>query len=138
MKRYELFEHTADIGVRAYGRSLQEVFENAGFGLFEVIADLKNVQPKERFEIQLEEENKEELFVSWLRELLYKFSTEQIIFNNFVIRDLSDNKLFAFAWGEKLDNKKHTLKTEVKAVTYHGLKIEKINTGWQAEVIFDV
>ena len=138
MKKYDLLEHTADIGIKAYGRSLQELFENASFGLFEIIADLENVKPKERFEINLDEENKEELFVAWLRELLYKFSTNQILFNNFVIRELTDTKLNAFAWGEKMDKSKHNIKAEVKAVTYHGLKLEKSQTGWQTEVIFDV
>lgn len=138
MKKYDLIEHTADIGIKAYGRSLQELFENAAFGLFEIIADLENVKPKERFEITLDEENKEELFVAWLRELLYKFSTNQILFNNFVIRELTDTKLNAFAWGEKMDKSKHNIKAEVKAVTYHGLKLEKSQTGWQTEVIFDV
>ena len=138
MKKYDLIEHTADIGIKAYGRSLQELFENAAFGLFEIIADLENVKPKERFEITLDEENKEELFVAWLRELLYKFSTNQILFNNFVIRELSDTKLNAFAWGEKMDKTRHNIKAEVEAVTYHGLKLEKSPTGWQIEVIFDV
>jgi SHS2 domain-containing protein len=138
MKRYDLIEHTADIGIRAYGRSLQELFENAAFGLFEIIADLENVKPKERFEITLDEENREELFVAWLRELLYKFNTDQILFNNFVIRELTDTKLNAFAWGEKFDKKRHNIKDEVKAITYHGLKLEKSNSNWQVEVIFDV
>lgn len=138
MKKYDLLEHTADIGIKAYGRSLQELFENSAFGLFEIISDLENVKPKERFEITLDEQNREELFVAWLRELLYKFSTSEILFNNFVIRDLTDTKLNAFVWGEKLDKTKHNIKTEVKAVTYHGLKLEKSQTGWQAEVIFDV
>ncbi len=138
MKRYEIIDHTADIGLRAYGRDLNQLFINAAYGMFEIMADLKNVRPKESLKIKQEAPNIEELFLLWLSELLYQSNSKKIIFKEFLIDKLTENSISAKAQGEKLDFKRHRLKTEIKAVTYHQLKVEKVKDYWQAEVIFDV
>ncbi|UCB57319.1 MAG: archease [Candidatus Omnitrophota bacterium] len=138
MKQYEIIDHTADIGLRAYGKDLKQLFINVARGMFDILAELKNVQAKDKAEIKLEAPNIEELFLSWLRELLYQYNSRGIIFKEFLIDKLSDNSISASAGGEKVDLKRHRLKTEIKAVTYHQLKVQKVKGVWQGEVIFDV
>ena len=138
MKRYEIIDHTADIGLRAYGRDLKQLFANAACGMFGILADLKNVRAKESLEIKLKAPNIEELFLSWLSELLYQYNSKGIIFKEFLIDKLDERSVSAQARGERLDLKRHRLKAEIKAVTYHELKVQKVKDTWQAEVIFDV
>jgi SHS2 domain-containing protein len=138
MKRYEVIDHTADIGIKVYGKELKDLFFNAAYGMFSLIADLKNVQAKEPLNIKLKAPNIEELFLSWLSELLYQFNSKNIIFKEFIINKLSEEMISAQAKGEKLNLKKHHLKAEIKAVTYYELKVQKFKNYWQGEVIFDV
>jgi len=138
MKRYELIDHTADIGLRAYGKDLKQLFANAAYGMFEILADLKNVRAKETQKIEMKAPNIEELFLSWLSELLYQYNSKEIVFKEFLIDKLDERSISAQARGEKVDLKRHRLKTEIKAVTYHELKVRKVKDIWQAEVIFDV
>jgi len=138
MKRYEIIDHTADVGLRAYGKDLKTLFTNAATGMFSILADLKNVHPKRSLKIKVEAPNIEELFLSWLSELLYQYESKKIIFKEFFVDELSQNSISARAQGEKLDLHRHRLKTEIKAVTYHQLKVEKVKNHWQGEVIFDI
>ena len=138
MKKYEIIDHTADIGLRAFGKDLGELFENSASGMFEIIADLKNVKPKTHLTIEVGALNREELLVNWLRELLYQYNTQEILFKKFEIEKITDNRINAKAWGEKLDSQRHNLKTEIKAVTYYDLKIKKEEEGWSSQVIFDI
>ena len=138
MKRYEQFPHTADIGIRAYGKDVKELFVNTAFAMFDVIADLEGLKTSAKCEIKAEADNYEELLVAWLDELLYNFYTKQIIFSQFDIKELSDKRLVAEASGRPVGANRNRLKTEIKAATYAGLKIEKIPEGYRVEIIFDV
>jgi SHS2 domain-containing protein len=82
MKRFELIEHTADIGLVAYGRSLAEAFANAAYGLFAIIAELKNVRESEYRQVEIREEDSETLLFEWLNHLLYLFDVETILFRS--------------------------------------------------------
>ena len=86
----------------------------------------------------MEAPDKTELFISWLRELLYQADTRKMVFNYFDIMKIDEFHLRGAASGEAIDLNKHIMKTEVKAVTYHQLKLENKNNFWTAEVIFDV
>ncbi|MDB4349622.1 archease [Omnitrophica bacterium] len=138
MKPYDIVEHTADIGIRAYGETLGELFVNAARGLFDIIADLEGLKVSTSIKIKLEAANAEELLVAWLDELIYNFYTKNIIFSEFKINDLSETEISAEAFGRHIGNKKSRLKTEVKAATYHGLKIEEKNKRYEVQIIFDV
>jgi SHS2 domain-containing protein len=139
-KRFELFDHTADIGMRAYGKSLKEVFENAAYGMFSIMADLKNVKEKEKMVINIEnKENLQELLVGYLSELLYYFSAKELIFKRFDIKDITQTYLKSEAFGEFYNQNLHQLKKEIKTITYHTLKVEKLkDSNWFIQVIFDV
>jgi len=138
MKRYEQFPHTADIGIRVYGSDLKELFENAAFAMFDVIADLEGLKGSIEQDIELNAPNREELLVSWLDELLYNFYTKQIIFFKFEIAELTDDHIKTKAFGRPVGSNRNRLKAEIKAITYHNLKIEKTDDGFKVEIVLDV
>ena len=125
MRRFEVIDHTADVGIIAYGRDLEEAFANSAYGMFSLIADLDGVQEKVSRKVDIESIDQEALLVDWLNELLYLFDVKHIIFKRFEITALSQNRLQARIYGEKVDQSRHQLKTGIKAATYHMLKIEK-------------
>ncbi|OGW85858.1 MAG: hypothetical protein A2987_04895 [Omnitrophica bacterium RIFCSPLOWO2_01_FULL_45_10] len=138
MKRYEQFPHTADIGVRAFGRDLKELFENAAFAMFDVIADLEGLKSSIEEKFELKAESYEELLVAWLDELLYNFYTKQIIFSEFKVDEIAENRIKARAFGRSVGANRNRLKTEIKAATYHNLEIKKKDSGYEVEIVFDV
>ena len=138
MRRYELLDHTADIGIVAFGRDLPEAFAAAAYAMFDILTDIDNIQEAGSFELQISAINVEELLLAWLDELLYRYETERYVNRRFVINDMSDTSLSASVFGEKVDPTRHEIKTEIKSVTYHQLRIEKMEDEWEAQVIFDV
>ena len=138
MKRYEQIPHTADIAVRVYGKDLKELFINAAYGMFDIIADLEGLKSSVSIDVNLEVPSKEELLVSWLDELLYNFYVKGIIFFKFDITFLSETKLIAKAEGRHIGKNKNRLKTEIKAATYHDLTIKESNEGYSVDIVFDV
>ena len=135
-KFYELIEHTADIGIRVKGADLKELFKNAALAMFDIIAEKKASGPTKQERIEQQAESLDELFINWLNELLYSSATKELIFSDFQIDKLNERSLQAVAFGSHISN--YSINTEVKAATYHELKIEKISSGWQAQLIFDV
>ncbi|MBC8499033.1 MAG: archease [Candidatus Atribacteria bacterium] len=141
MKEFEILEHTADIGIAAYGKTKREVFINAAKGMFEIIAG-ENKTLKENFcdKIKLEADNLEGLLFAWLNELLYISETKLVVLNKFEIKDLSNNKIEAEVGGAKIKPPSVKIEKEIKAVTYHRLEIikDEKNGLWRAQVIFDI
>jgi len=140
VKNYELIEHTADIGIRVKGKDLEELFHNAALAMFDIIAEkVKSTSQKSKvknLEINQKAEDSEELFINWLNELLSLSATKESIFSDFKIHKIDKKNLQATAIGEDVRN--YRVNTEIKAATYHQLKLEESADGWQAEVIFDV
>jgi len=133
--RYEEIEHTADVGIRAYGRSLNELFANAAEGIFSLIADLSSVKAVGEVEVRLTAEDIPTLLLKWLSELLYIHETQNLLFCKFDV-DVKGTSLQGRAWGEAIDKKRHELKLVIKAVTRHRLAVDA-KKGF-AEVIFDI
>ncbi|MCK4463131.1 MAG: archease [Candidatus Omnitrophica bacterium] len=138
MQRYEEIPHTADVAIRAYGKDLRELFSNAAFGMFDIIADLSGLKKTVSIDVNLEAPSCEELLISWLDELLYSFYTKGIIFFEFDIVDIGDTRISAHAHGRHVGENRNRLKTEIKAATYHDLKIEEKQDGCSVEIVFDV
>jgi SHS2 domain-containing protein len=141
MKEFEILEHTADIGIIAYGKTKREVFINAAKGMFEIISgDTKNLKENFYDKIELEADNLEGLLFAWLNELLYIGETKLVILNKFEIKDLSNNKIEAEVRGMKINRLVCKIEREIKAVTYHRLEIKKDEESglWRAQVIFDI
>ena len=139
MSNYKFFDHTADIGVEVTGRTRKELFVNAAQALFDVMIESKTGQAaKHEKKITVEGADISDLLINFLRELLYLFNGEQFVTGNCEIIKFTDKILQARLTGESFSNQKHLIKTEIKAVTYSGAKVEKQKTGWKARVIFDV
>ena len=135
---HETFDHTADLGLRVRAATLDALFAEAAEALFSVIVEnLSAVAPVVRVEVELSETDRELLLFDWLKELLYRFDAEHLLFSRFEVRVRPDG-LTGVAWGEKLDPARHEPGHEVKAITYHGLKVEQTDDGWLAEVIVDI
>jgi len=141
MKKSEILEHTADIGIAAYGKTRKEVFINTAKGMFEIIAG-ENKNSKENFydKIKLEADNLEGLLFAWLNELLYIGETRLVILNKFHIKELSDFQIKAEVEGMKINPPSIKIEKEIKAATYHLLEIKKDEGSglWRAQVIFDI
>nr|MBU1327668.1 archease [Candidatus Omnitrophota bacterium] len=142
MKSFEFINHTADVGIKAWGATLTELFENAAIGMFAVIAGerykAQGSKIEKKIEISKNTDNLEEILVSWLSELLYIFNREKIYFNNFKISSLNNSGIKAEANGVNIDLYQSDLYTEIKAVTFHNLKIEETADGFSCTIIFDV
>ncbi len=138
MKRYEMIDHTADIGIRVFGKDIAEVFSNSAYAMFDILTDPEKVEKKESYNVQVSANNIEQLLVKWLDELLFRYETERVIFGEFVINEIDDTHINAMVIGEKIDRNRHEIKTEIKNVTYHQLQIRKTDGDWEAQVIFDV
>ena len=138
MKKYEQTDHTSDIGLRIFGKSLPDLFTNAGYALCDTLADLSKVNPVKKETFSLQRDSVEELLVEWMGALLFSFETENLLFKKFSIISIDNNTLTAEAEGEIFNKNIHTIKNVIKAVTYHKLKIEEKNGFWQAAVILDI
>ncbi|MFA5629344.1 MAG: archease [Dehalococcoidales bacterium] len=136
MKRFELFEHTADTGFIAYGRTLAEAFSNAALAMFSVMADLDEFGKKETVTVEVCENDLEILLVEWLNSLLFYFDTQGIVFTEFNVISISKNCLKAECRGEKYNPNRHSLKLGVKSATYHMLKVDTVNN--TVRVILDI
>ena len=137
-KRFEILDHTADIGVIVYGENLRALFENAGKAFFHLITDLRKVRRRVEKRIDIGGESLDRLMVDWLSELLYLHDVENLLFNGFRVESVGEDGLRAIAKGEPFQEGVHVIKTEVKAVTYHQIEVRREKGRWRAQVIFDL
>ncbi len=138
-KRYRLIEHTADAGVQVFGHDEKELFLNAGEALCDIVFGLDNVSGAQSGGVvSASGENREELMVDWLSLLLLKFELENFISSRFEAAVMAGTNLSVEIYGEEFKPEKHDALMEIKAVTYHGLKVEQKEGLWTADVIFDV
>jgi len=136
----ELFEHTADVGLRVRAEDLDALFRSAAEGLFEVIvANLEDVRGEDPERVTLEADGPAELLVLWLNELIFRCETRHRLYSRFDVRVAADGRsLAAEVAGEPIDRDRHVLDHEVKAATRHNLVTERGPDGWSAEVILDI
>jgi SHS2 domain-containing protein len=135
---YEFFEHTADLGLRVRAADLDTLFAEAAEALFAaIVEDPAAVRPLQRVEVSLSGADREYLLFDWLKALLYRFDAEHLVFRRFAVH-VSAGGLKSTAEGEPLDRARHELAHEVKAITYHGLRVQQDEGGWLAEVIVDI
>jgi SHS2 domain-containing protein len=137
-KRYEVLDHTADIGLIVYGEDLNTLFENAGEAFFHLITDLSRVKEREERQIELKEESLDRLMVDWLSELLYIHDVDNLLFKSFRADVAEEGGLKATVKGEPFQEGVHVIKTMVKAVTYHQIQVKREDGGWKARVILDL
>jgi SHS2 domain-containing protein len=138
MKTYKVLDHTADIGIEVCGKTKKELFENAVEAMFDLIVDLTGINNVNVKVVTIKGGDAEDLLVNFLREALYLFNGKRWLVKKCKLLELTTGQIVTQFQGELYDSDKHQLKTEIKAVTYHGLSIEKKAQGWKAKVIFDV
>ncbi|PNX45295.1 MAG: archease [Thermoplasmata archaeon M11B2D] len=136
MRHYELIEHTADVGVKAYGTTLAEAFEHAAEGMFDIITDESSIKPTGEYQILLEAADLEQLLVDWLSQLLFLNGAYDLVFGTFQVT-LKGTCLSARVFGEKYDTKQHRMGVEIKAVTYHMLQVHE-GAPIFVQVLFDI
>ena len=140
MKRFEFLDiTTADTAFAAYGKDLNEVFANAALAMFEVMVNTKQIKPKVKKTVKVEADDLRGLLFAWLNELLVFYGSDNLAFSKFDVKVNKEKmELRAVLYGEKIDVKKHQVKTEVKAATYHKMEIKESKGEWQAKVIVDI
>ena len=143
MKKYKTLDNVAiaDIAFEAYGKNLNELFENAAFAIFEESADLNKVKEKKKKTIKVEADNVEDLLYDFLSEILYLKDVHSSIFKSSKVTITESKgkfKLKAELAGEKIDRKKHELRNDIKAITLHMFTVKKIKQGYKAMIVVDV
>jgi len=141
-KRFEFLEHTADVYVAAYGKTLEEAFENAALATFETMTDTSTVEPKVEDEIEVEGHDEQALLYNWLEGLIVKFETTENLYSCFEISPIKGGRnglrMKAKIWGETFNPNKHTQRVGIKAITYHQMEILKKPNAVTVKFILDI
>jgi len=136
--RYETTEHTADVGMKAYGDTLKEAFENAAFGMFDMMIDTHSLPESRQIDISAEADDTESLLVAFLNELLFIFETESLALVRFEIVEWDEaTRLSARAWGSPLADDTER-REQIKAITYHDIRVVQGADRVEVEVLYDV
>lgn len=136
---WEFFEHTADIGVRIYGATLPELFVNAARAMYAALGELKKTDTGKQKSIELHAGSVEDLLHDWLAELLFEVEANRALYDEFDIQQVGPRTLRGELRGGLIDFAQSQTNEEIKAVTYHQLRVEQLADGrWRANVIFDV
>lgn len=137
--KYELIDHTADFGIRVFGNDLKNLFENAAFALSDMIAGIPSPtgQASSR-DVILEGDDLPDLMANWMRELLFFWTGRELLVSGAEMISLAENSLAAKVETVDYDPDIHEIIHEIKAVTYHGLRVDKTDDGWEATLILDV
>lgn len=134
----QLLDHTGDTGVIITAPDLRALFARAAWSMFAVITDPDHVRHREKVQVEVDASDRAALLVRWLSELNFRHITQHKLFSQFQLIELSDSRLTAEVYGEPIDPDRHTVYTEIKAVTFHQLEIEETATGWRTKIIFDL
>ena len=141
-KRFEFLEHTADAYVAAYGKTLEEAFENAALATFETMTDTSKVAQTVEDSVEIEAPDEQALLYTWLEQLLINFETKGNLYSSFKISKIEKTpegfRFKAKIWGEPYNPEKHPTKVGVKAVTYHRMEINKGPKRVSVKFILDI
>jgi SHS2 domain-containing protein len=138
MKKYRIFDHTADLGIEVYGGTIEQLFANASFALYDVMCDVRHVEKRAEREIHAEGSDWADLIVNFLREVLYLFNGEGWLVQSCRIDAIQPYTVTAVVGGESFDPARHEVTTEIKAVTYHQAAVFATADGWEGRIVCDV
>jgi SHS2 domain-containing protein len=136
--KYRIFDHTADLGLEIYGTDARELFLNAAIAVFDNMTELDCVTVQDNRHFTVEGSDREDLLINFLREILYMYNGEGFLLKDCSISEINDHHVMGTVRGQVFDPKQHRIKMEIKAVTYHQVKVEETPHGWKGRVIFDV
>ena len=137
VKRWEHFAHEADMGIRGFGATRDEAFEQAAIGMIAVITDPTNVISKDVIDISCEAPDDEFLLADWLNAIVYEMATRRFLFSHFEVY-IANGHLQAHVWGEPIDIGRHQPAVEVKGATYTELHVGNDADGWVAQCVVDI
>jgi len=141
-ERFKFLEHSADVYIESYGKTLELAFQNAAIGLGFLIIESDNVEPEQEREIEVTAEDKQALLFDFLSKFLYYQDAESLIFHDVKVKKIEKKnskwKITATARGEEFDPEKHSEGTHVKAITYHGLEIEETKDKYRIKYLVDI
>lgn len=135
---FEIIDHTADIAIAAYGADSKAAFANAALGMFSLMTDSDKIKESTSLDVEVTADDKKDLLISWLNELLFVFEVKKMLFKRFDIVALDKTTLKARCYGEKIDPKRHRIKMEIKAATYHMTSIEEKQNLTRVQVLLDI
>jgi len=138
---FEYLDHTADVALRGIGETIEEAFCEAAKAMFNLMVDLAQVAPKQPHKVARDAEKLDLLLVEWLSELLAQKDLTGLFHSRFhvnIVKKSDGFHLEGTAWGEPLDISKHSVKLEVKGVTYSGLHVTQEGGRWIAQCVVDI
>ena len=145
MKKYRFLEDIAlaDIAYEAYGKGLNEVFENSALAIFELSAEVKTIKPKKKLEIKLEHEKLDNLLYDFLSEILFLKDSKYMVFRNVKVKINEDKKNKKFRLkstleGDTINSEKQHLENDIKAITMHMFELNKVKNGYKARIVVDI
>lgn len=137
-KTFRLFDHTADLGIEVFGETLKALFAHAALALVSLTTDPEKIISIAERHFAVEGEDRADLFINFLREVLYIINGEGFLPCEVSLDEMQPNYLQATVRGEYFDAQRHRIHKEIKAVTYHQASVEQGPKGWKGRVIFDV
>ena len=135
--QWEHFEHQADIGVRGFGTTQAEAFEQAALAMSAIVTDVSSIEPKQVINVACQDTDHELLLVDWLNALIFEMATRKMLFSRFAV-NIDDGQLTARVWGESINIARHHPAVEIKGATYTELKVYQKQGQWIAQCIVDV
>lgn len=137
MKRWEHYEHGADVGVRGFGATKAQAFEQAAVAMTAAIADPATILARDKVSVRCEAPDDELLLAEWLNAMVYEMAARKMLFREFDVR-VDGARLSGDAWGEPVDAERHHPAVEVKGATYTTLRVARHGDGWLAQTVVDV
>jgi SHS2 domain-containing protein len=137
-RNYRINKHQSEIAVRVTGNSQADLFINSAFALFDVMADMKAIEVKERLPLEVEGSDRDDLMVNWVRELLYLYQSSGYLLREFRVREVKDTIVRAEVGGEKIDPDRHEINQEIASIAFHKSRMEKTGNQWTAHLIFEI
>lgn len=135
-------EHTADVLIEAWGRTLEEAFEESALAVYEVITDTGKVKPLNRVDLEVEGFDLENLLYRWVEEMLLYTDSEGMVFGLFRVCRIEETgdgyRIVSSAWGERFDPERHEHRTIVKAMTYAQMSISREGDCWRITFVVDI
>lgn len=137
-KGYRLLNHTADFGIEFYGPDMAGLFARAALSLFDVLLENRPGSGGRARRVEIEGQDRADLMINWLRELLYLFNGDARVLCGVEILSIAETRLRARILLEPYNARRHRIRNEIKAVTYHQIDVGPVDNGWRARVIFDI
>ena len=131
-------DHTADFGIHVFGDDVKNLFQNAAMAMMAQLVEMVGLRAREERRITIQGNDWPDLMVNWLREILYLCVGEEILTQSIQIESIAEKCLTAHLWIDPFSAERHTLRSEIKAVTYHQVQVFETGNRWEAKIIFDI